>query len=208
MTTPRESAGAMGYATVEEFTAATGVTVDQRVIVEELEHLRDEGWLSAGETRREPLSETDVEFLDAHGGVRDDREALVAARVGSRLRHEHAAKDTWSVEQVADLLGVSTSRVRHRVSDGTLYSYPTGGRGVARRLPAWQFDEGESIPHLAAVLRALPEDFTPVEVHAFVLNARVDHPIRDATVPLVSWLRDGGDPAPALELAAAQAHVP
>jgi hypothetical protein len=71
----------------------------------------------------------------------------------------------------------------------------------------WQFEEDGAIPHLAQVLSSLPSDFTPVEVRNFAFNALVDHPTREVQIPLLQWLRDGGDPAPAYELAAAQDEV-
>ena len=194
--------------TVAGYVKSAGVKVDEALIVDALEVLRDQGWLaSSKQAAAEPLPRSDADFLDAHGGVKDNRGALLQERVASRVRQQRLGEDTLSVDQVAGLLGVSASRVRHRISDGTLYCYPTGGRGVARRIPAWQFEGGGAIPHLAQALSSLPSDFTPVEVRNFALNARVDHPTREAQIPLLQWLRDGGDPAPAYELAAAQDEV-
>jgi hypothetical protein len=208
MTRGKAKVSAATFATVAGFKRSTGVQVDERVVVEALAELHSQGWLQAGDdTAAEPLSGSDIEFLDTHGGVRDNRAALMKARISAAVRAASVFDETLTVDQAAELLDVSPSRVRHRISDGTLYSYPGEGRGVARRLPSWQFLDGEPIPHLAEVLDALPEDFTPVEVRDFVLNAQVEHPARGITVDLAGWLVDGGDPAPAIELAAAQAEV-
>ena len=199
---------AVRRATVAGFAKSAGVEVDERLIVDALEVLRDQGWLaSKGRSANEPLPRSDAMFLDAHGGVKDNRGALLQERVASRLRQQRLVEDSLTVDQVAELLGVSTSRVRHRIGDGSLYAYSAGGRGIARRIPEWQFEDGHAIPHLAEVLAALPEDFTPVEVRDFAFNAHIEHPTRDTQVPLLQWLRDGGDHAPAAELAAAQGQV-
>ena len=118
-------------------------------------------------------------------------------RVASRVRAAEVDRENLTVDQAAELLGVSASRVRHRLGDGSIYAYPSTGRGVARRIPHWQFHAHRSIPHLASVLAELPDDFRPSEIRDFVFKADVDDPSRDATVPLLEWLRDGGDPEPA-----------
>jgi hypothetical protein len=190
-------------ATVADFNTATGADVDERVVVAALVELRDQGWLSAAEPA---LTPDESAFLDAHGGVSDNRQALVKARVAARVRSGTLARENLRVEEVAELLQISASRVRHRLRDGTIYSYPSRGRGVPRTIPSWQFDDRTAIPHLAQVLDSLPRDFTSAEIRDFALNAEIDHPVNDATVPLLDWLRDGRDPAPAIELAQTQAQ--
>lgn len=189
-------------ATVAEFNKSTGADVDESIIVETLEELRIQGWLG---TAPPALTDTETAFLDAHGGVRDNREAIVQARVAARVRHETLQRENMTVEQAAELMGISPSRVRHRLSEGSIYAYPSTGRGVARRIPYWQFRDRSSVPHLASVLAVLPGEFTATEVRDFALHAEVDNPARDVdSVPLLDWLHDGGDPAPARQLAAAQ----
>jgi hypothetical protein len=174
------------------------------VVVDALEELRVQGWLTGAPP---PLAEAETSFITARGGVRDNREALVRARVASRVRAETVDRENMTVDQAAELMGVSASRVRHRLGEGSIYTYPSTGRGVARRIPYWQFHDHAPIPHLASVLAGLPGDYRPTEVRDFVLNAEVDDPVRDAAVPLLEWLRDGGEPEPAWELAAAQHYV-
>lgn len=190
---------------VAEWKRTTGTDVDERLIVEALEQLRQQGWLGDAAT---PLPKPDAEFLAGSGGVRDNRPALIRARVSSAVRARTVAAESLSVEQAAGLLGISASRVRRRISDGSIYAYPSAaGRGVARRIPKWQFRSGLPIPHLASVLADLPECFRPDEIRSFAQQAEIDHPLRDRTVPLLDWLWDGGDPEPARALAAAQLFV-
>lgn len=190
--------------TVAEWNKVTGSDVDETVVVDALEELRVQGWLTEAPP---PLAEAETSFLTAHGGVRDNREALVRARVASRVRAEAVDRENMTVDQAATLMGVSASRVRHRIGEGSIYAYPSTGRGVERRIPAWQFHDRAPIPHLASVLAELPGDCRPTEVRHFVLNAEVDDPIRGAAVPLLEWLSDGGEPEPARELATAQHYV-
>lgn len=190
--------------TVAEWNKVTGSHVDETLVVDALEELRAQGWLREAPP---PLTDVETSFLEMHGGVRDNREALVRARVTSRVRGESFERENMTVDQAAELMDVSASRVRHRIGDGSIYAYASTGRGVARRIPYWQFHDREPIPHLASVLAELPDDYRPSEIRTFVLNAEVDDPIRDAAVPLLDWLRDGGDPEPARELATAQQYV-
>lgn len=191
-------------ATVAEWNEVTDSRVDETLVVDALEQLRRKGWLSGSPA---PLTEAEASFLQAHGGVRDNREALVRATVSSRVRAEAVGRGHLTVDETADLLGVSASRIRHRIGEGSIYAYPSSGRGTTRRIPSWQFDGGAPIPHLASVLAGLPEDYRPSEILDFVQNAEVDDPARNATVPLWTWLRDGGDPQPARELATALRDV-
>lgn len=190
--------------TVAEWNQATGSHVDETVVVDALEQLRIQGWLTEAPP---PLSEADTSFLETHGDVRDNRDALIRTRAASRVRVSSLEREALTVEQTADLMGVSASRVRHRIGDGSIYAYPSTGRGVARKLPYWQFHNGAPIPQLASVLAELPDGYRPSEIRDFALNAEVDDPLRDAAVSLLEWLRDGGDPEPARELAAAQHYV-
>ncbi len=112
-----------------------------------------------------------------------------------------------TVGQAAELMRISASRVRHRIREGSSYAYASGGRGVGRRIPTWQFHVPEPVPDLAAVLTALPERFRPSDIRAFALNALVDDPDNGVTVPLLDWLRDGGDPATARALAESEARL-
>lgn len=190
--------------TVADWNASTGAHVDEAVIVEALETLRDQGWLSDSTPG---LTGAEADYLEQHGGVTDDRDALLRTSVGAAVRESVVDRETWTVEQTAEIMRISTSRVRHRIMEGSVYSYPSSGRGVGRRIPSWQFDGRVPVPHLARVLAALPDRFRPSDIRAFALNARVDDPDAGVSVPLLDWLRDGGDPQLGRALAESEARL-
>jgi excisionase family DNA binding protein len=190
--------------TVTEWNVATGAHLDETLIVDALENLRVQGWL----TEAPPgLTAAEIDYLEQHGGVADDRDALVKSRVGAAVLEDTLQQETMTVEQAAELMQVSASRVRHRIKEGSVYAYPSGGRGVGRKIPRWQFHGPGPVPHLAAVLDALPERFRPSDIRAFALNAVVDDPDNGVSVPLLHWLRDGGDPEIARALAESEARL-
>jgi hypothetical protein len=190
--------------TVAAWNAETGSLVDEALVVEALEELFEQGWLADGATG---LTAAEAAYLEQHGGVTDDRGALVKARVAAAAREGTVQRESMTVEQVAQLMRISTSRVRHRIKEGSVYAYPSSGRGVGRLVPSWQYDGPVAAPHLASVLGALPERFRPSDIRAFALNAEVDDPITGARVPLLDWLRGGGDPQVARDLAESEARL-
>ena len=182
----RTSAG-----TVTEWNEATGAHLDETVIVDALENLRAQGWLTSA---LPGLTAAEIGYLEEHGGVTDDRDALVRSRIAAAVREDTVERENLTVELAAALMQISTSRVRHRIKEGSVYAYPSRSRGVGRKIPHWQFRGSEPAPHLAAVLDALPERFRPSDVRAFALSAHVDDPDNGVAVRLLDWLRDGGDP--------------
>jgi len=203
------TSGVIRYETVAKFKRGAGVKVDERIIVGALERLVDEGFLvpETASPLPDALPAGDANFLETHGGVADNRKALLSARIEHALRTQTLNEQTFSVPDVAALLKLSESRVRHKIQEGSLYAFPAQGRGTSRRLPMWQFENGEPIPHLGEVLGALPDDFSPIEVRNFILHARIDQPNGDGDAPLLEWLRAGGDVEPVLEVARTQAEV-
>lgn len=139
-------------------------------------------------------------FLLEHGGVADasanqlqDLESRSSARVLAE------AADALSRTQVAELLGTDVTRVSHRTRDGSLYSY--AGASRRRRYPAWQFVNAAVLPHLGAIVDALPAGIHPVTVRSFFTTA--DDALTLAGVPVspARWLASGGTPEPVAELA-------
>jgi hypothetical protein len=190
--------------TVSQWNEATGALVDESTIVDALEELRAQGWLTDD---LPALTVVEVEYLERHGGVTDDRRALVKSRVAAAVRENTTQGGCLTVEQAAELMRISASRLRHRIREGSVYAYPSGGRGVGREIPSWQFHGPMPVPHLATVLGALPERFRRSDIRAFALNAEVDDPAIGVSVPLLDWLRDGGDPHVARALAESQAWL-
>jgi excisionase family DNA binding protein len=109
----------------------------------------------------------------------------------------NAVRASLSVEEAATLLGVSPSRVRHRVSERSLYGFKTGNR---LRLPAWQFDESSPLPGLRTVLAAFPEELHPLEIAGFMDNPASELDVDDRSLPPRAWLISGGDPAVVADL--------
>jgi len=201
---PRAKRRRTSAVTVTEWNKATSARLDETMIVDALESLRAQGWLTDA---LPGLTATEIDYLEQHGGVADDRDALVKSRVTAAVREDTVQRESMTVEQAAELMQISASRVRHRIKEGSVYAYPSGGRGVGRKIPYWQFHGPEPVPHLAAVLSALPERFRPSDIRAFALNAEVDDPDNGVTVALLDWLCDGGDPEVARALAESEARL-
>lgn len=141
------------------------------------------------------LREVGADLTPLRPGEPDSRAqsaAELAAFMGTAL----------SVRQTAEQLGVSTSRVRHRLADGQL-------AGVHHRsgwrLPAWQFTEQGVLPGLDVVLAALPADEPPPAVAAFMLTPDPDLEIVGKAVSPRAWLAADGDPTAVAALARALA---
>lgn len=107
------------------------------------------------------------------------------------------AESSHSVAEAAALLGVDTSRVRHRLKEGRL----TGWKDKAWRLPTWQFAESGALPGLDVVLRAIPDDQPQLMVAAFMNTPQPDLEINGRPVTPRQWLLAHGDARPVAELA-------
>jgi hypothetical protein len=104
-----------------------------------------------------------------------------------------------SVGEVARALGVDASRVRHRLAARQLL-------GIRRtdgwRLPSWQFGvDGQVLPGLEQVLRAMPTSLHPVVVARFFATPSPDLRVGRAGVSPRDWLAGGGDPTAVVALA-------
>ncbi len=140
------------------------------------------------------LSEEQEAILAGHGGIVDPRrgDARSVGRKSLRASSSNLAEQTrisMSVAQAALLLRVDQSRVRHRLRDRALYGFKIG---AGLRLPLWQFDNGEPIPGLRAVLAALPADLHPLEVAGFMSTPDPDLTVADEPTSPRDWLTHGG----------------
>ncbi len=126
-----------------------------------------------------PISSTALRYLAKHGGedagaalegydeatVQRDR-AITAAQT-----LEDLVTSSLTIEEAAVSLGLSRSRISHRISDRSLYSFTIQGR---RYLPRWQLRQSprggasEVIPGLARIVRAVPREMHPLAVEAFM----------------------------------------
>jgi len=160
------------------------------------------------------LSAEDAAFLRQHAGVREatPRElAKLAARTAARDARE--LQHTRSLPKVAALLDRAEHEVLGMTEAGELYSYtPAGG---AHRYPSWQFAYGRPLPHLAAVVAAIPVGSHPTGVRTLMTTPSpdlvdavpFDHPISQL-IPTIrrsptDWLSGGEPPPPVMALLAA-----
>lgn len=136
--------------------------------------------------------------LDGEPGLPGDvhrRRTLTAARTLSE-----ALESTLTLDQAAEKLGISRSRLSHRLGEGTMWAFTISGR---RRLPRWQFTpDGALLPGLKAIVQSIPENLHPLAIEAFMTTPR---PTFDSLSP-AEWLVSGGDPAPVLDWLAGMAH--
>ena len=140
-----------------------------------------------------PLSADDAAMYDAADFAEDDqayaRVTLEAAGHTARL-----LSTAYSAHEVADLLGVTDSRVRQRRGDRTLWAIEDGGAWV---FPALQFEDAGGrrgqIRHLDQVLPAIPVDVHPLAVARLLTTAQPDLVVDGQQVSPLQWLRDGGD---------------
>jgi hypothetical protein len=144
-----------------------------------------------------PIDPGQLDFVIRYAGVAPADEAEVhAAEVKSIIRNTLAHTTTLDATEAGEHLGVSPSRVRHRISERRLYALPSIRDGK-RRLPRWQFTSDGVVPGLEQVLPVIPSSVHPLEVEEFFvrtnyglqpLTGRDEHPSpRD-------WLISGGDP--------------
>ncbi|MEH6355859.1 MAG: hypothetical protein V7760_07525 [Marinobacter sp.] len=125
---------------------------------------------------------------------------LSLAQLRTELAQLHQA--SLSTKEVANLLGITPSRVRQRSgrSNRGLYSYD--GPADERRYPIWQFDDCDVIPHLRQVLAALSDGTHPVAVSRFMITDSSDLEATDLDLHLAprDWLIAGYWPEPVVAL--------
>lgn len=107
------------------------------------------------------------------------------------------ADSSHSVAAAAALLGVDTSRIRHRLNEGKLI----GWKDKSWRLPTWQFTEHGALPGLDVVLRAIPDDQPQLMIAAFMNTRQPDLQINGRPATPREWLLAHGDPRAVAELA-------
>lgn len=155
------------------------------------------------------LTEQEANFLIESGDFTPEELAEASAFVTSgglakleRETHVRALTNTYTASEVAALLGIDASSVRHRQSKNTLYGFRAGR---IRLYPRWQFIPGEkvsTIPHLPLLVRAIPSDWDPADVEGFMTTPQDDlRSTEDSVDPKewmtpIEWLAAAKDPAP------------
>ncbi|WP_425844307.1 hypothetical protein [Agrococcus sp. TSP3-2-1] len=118
------------------------------------------------------------------------REGELAKR--ERMTRIAAISNSLTADEVAERLGISASRVRHRQAAGLLYSFLSGGK---RRYPSWQFTDAPQqpvLPGLPAIVDAIPEEMHAASVRGLMETPQESLRVDGASVTPVEWLISGG----------------
>lgn len=146
------------------------------------------------------LSTTDRAYLEEFSGLERASDEEVA-----RLLARRAALATAEVAraldrtEVGERLGISPSRVSHRLAAGELFAFRIG---PAKTLyPDWQFTARGTLPGLHEVVEALPGGVPAALVRRFMTDPDDALEIGDDPVAPREWLLQGGDVSRVVELA-------
>ncbi|MCI9889349.1 hypothetical protein JT358_12905 [Micrococcales bacterium 31B] len=165
------------------------------------------------------LTASEAQYLMDSGAFSVAQLAEAEARVnrGDLARHEHLTRigtvaRSLTAAQAAERLGVDASRVRHRQRQGALYGFLVGR---SRYYPTWQFVPGtpRALPHLAALLKALPEGWSPASVEGFMTTPQPNlcegDSFEGGQLPQtpVAWLLGGGPVEPVLDMLSGMAYA-
>lgn len=149
----------------------------------------------------QPLPIEESTFLEAHGAdFTANSRAVAEQRARAHALYHAIVKASLGPEEVRRRLGVSGSRLRQRVQDGSLYVL---SEDSSRVYPLFQFTDSGVLPGLAEVLKALGPKPHPLVVVQFF-----DTPTEDLQIPGVhgpvsprDYLVSGGDVARVVRLA-------
>ena len=149
------------------------------------------------------LSEHDLRVLEEGGfplkatpESLSDNMAIIAGEVGVMIA------SALSQSQAAQLLGVDPSRVRQRISQGTIYAI--AGENNVKVLPRFQFTDKGVLPGLDKILPVIHHDAHPIAVQRFFLTVSTDLYSEELHTFLSprDWLITGHSPAPVIRMAA------
>lgn len=118
-----------------------------------------------------------------------DRDPVLA----TAARYAAMVVSGLSVAQAARKLGIDESRVRHRLSERTLYGIKVRG---AWMLPAFQFSNSGPVPGVEQVLPRVPTDLHPVALLNWFTLPEPDLVVGEEEAPVSprDWLLMGRDP--------------
>ncbi len=150
---------------------------------------------------------TDDEFTESEvaalrrAGVKVDTITAGSSEAIERAidRYADLVANAVPLAAVAGRLGVTDGRLRQRIAKRELFAIQ--GRRVGWRVPTWQIDGDGLVPGVGKVLKALPDDAHPLTVSTFFLTPNPDLSIEGEPVSPIDWLRSGGQPAIAAQLA-------
>ncbi|MEN8114420.1 MAG: hypothetical protein ABFS21_08520 [Actinomycetota bacterium] len=144
------------------------------------------------------LSSGELEAMSRYEAASGDE--IARALAGSAVQRKKVEAASLTVKQVAELLGVQGSRVRQRLLDRTLMGFKAGN---IWQVYGWQFIEGEELPGMRDVNRALRPGIDVLVLHGFLTNPSVDLVVAGERVSPLQWLQARLDPRPVASIAAA-----
>jgi hypothetical protein len=128
------------------------------------------------------------------GGLTLERTSGPDPMAETAIQYAAIVKRSLSSKEASRLLGLTHSRVRQMIANGSIYSFLIDG---TRYVPDFQFDtKGKLIPNITQVNKALDPRMHPVEVYDWYHRPNVDLFLNDnidATVSPLDWLRAGQD---------------
>lgn len=145
------------------------------------------------------LTAAEQEAWERYSGISADPHEVALASASNAAAKLSQDITAFTAADVAMMLGLSASTVRHYRAERKLYSYLTNGRVL---FPAWQFAKNRPLPHLDRVLAALPDDLHPQTVAGFFKTRQPELTLKDGAVTVAEWLLSGGSPERVVKLAA------
>ncbi|MGW4479452.1 hypothetical protein [Rhodococcus triatomae] len=145
------------------------------------------------------LSEHDAALLTDAGFVTDPA-AATAAKGDRDIHMQDLVRNSLSVADSAQRLGVTTARVRQRLTGGTLWAFTSDRH---RLLPPAQFTAGGAVPFLDQVLPLLSKELHSLTVQALLTQPQPSLTVDGRPVSIVAWLTGCAGAASDIEQAAA-----
>jgi hypothetical protein len=141
------------------------------------------------------LSDTEAALLDEVGvGAPGDSSLQRQAFAGSFAA---LVATSVTVDQLANAIAVTASRIRQRLNhDRTLWGFKTGPRHQWR-IPAWEILDGQLLPGIEELAKAIPTGLHPVAVDRLVHTPNPDLDIDGEPASALDWLAAGNDPTAA-----------
>jgi hypothetical protein len=150
-----------------------------------------DGLVAAPATSKLPqLTAGEAALLD-EAGFREEDSGVVSALERSRIELEILLRESTSLDKAAKSLGVSTGRLRQRLSQRTLYGIK---EGRAWRLPRFQFDrKGKPVRGIDKVLPHVRPEAHPLAIAKWFSTPHLDLVVGDDEEPVtpLAWLSSG-----------------
>ena len=131
------------------------------------------------------LSVHDETLLDEAGFTAEQPKATIAL-LSSDLQMRELVRSSLTVNAAAERLGVSPARVRQRIADHTVWAYKSGQNH--HLLPAAQFIDNGTVPHLDKVAPLIPGDLHPLSVHALLTRRFPELVVDDEPASIIQFL--------------------